>query len=197
MAVGAAALLGLAARDLFAAAGRPERVRGCLGAAATLVAIGLAAAESGRFAFDRRRRLVAWRRRFAWWRREGTLSFDEVVDVAVETPIGDHGVPSRRLVLRLANGRPLPLRTSYRTDRGDALLRIAERIRATLGRTVPLPAAAAAAAGPVAADAVSASVAALVRDGRKIEAIKQLRRARGLSLVDAKREVDALAAEVR
>jgi hypothetical protein len=187
MAVGAVALLAVAAHDLFTESGRGDRVRGCLGAAATLVAIGLAAAESGRFAFDGRRKVVEWRRRFAWWRREGTLAFDEIADVAIETPIGDEGVPSRRIVLRLASGRVLPLRASYRPDRGDALLRIAERIRATLGKPAPSQQ----------QRPQNDAIAALIVAGRKIEAIKELRRTRGLSLVEAKREVDAATAEMR
>ena len=40
-----------------------------------------------------------------------------------------------------------------------------------------------------------ASAAALVAQGRTIDAIKELRQARGLSLTDAKREVDAMRAD--
>jgi len=154
-------------------------VSGWLIAAAVLAAIALVAAESGHFVFDRKSRVVRWKRTIAWRRLEGTLPFDEVKDVMLESPIGDGGIPSRRITLRLKDGRVLPLRSNYATDHDDGLVKIAEQIRSALGRpSKPAP---------------GDEIAALLAQGKVIEAIKELRRTRGLSLVDAKREVDALA----
>jgi hypothetical protein len=146
--------------------------------AASLAAIALVAAESGFFVFDRKSRVVRWKRSFVGRQREGTLPFDEVEDVTLERPIGDTGVPSRRIALRLQSGKTLPLRSNYKTDRDDELLKIAEQIRETLGLPPKPP--------PV--DAIKT----LVAQGRTVEAIKELRRTRGLSLVEAKRAVDAI-----
>jgi hypothetical protein len=180
-------LLVVAAGDFWTNSRWTERIEACLGAAGTLVVIGLAASESGRFAFDRRRRVVDWERRWAWWRRAGTIAFADVADVRAETPIGDHGEPSRRIVLVLADGSLVPLRAGYVADGAGAVAAIAERIRAQLGKPAQENAPRQSSA-PASPDAV----AALVRAGRTIDAIKELRRARGLSLRDAKREVDAL-----
>jgi hypothetical protein len=146
--------------------------------AASLAAIALVAAESGLFVFDKKSRVVRWKRSFVGRQREGTLPFDEVEAVTLERPIGDTGVPCRRITLRLQNGKMLPLRSNYKTDRDDELLKIAGQIRDALG----LP------PTPPPADAIKA----LVAQGKTIEAIKELRRTRGLSLVEAKREVDAI-----
>jgi hypothetical protein len=177
---GAFVLLVVAAHDYWTNSGLTERAEACLGSAATLVVIGLATAESGRFAFDRRRRIVEWRRRWAWWRREGTIAFADISEVRVESPIGDEGEPSRRIVLKLADGRTLPLRASYTPDGDGALAGLAERLRALVGRPGQPP------------SPPSDAVAALVREGRMIEAIKELRRTRGLSLLEAKQAVDHL-----
>lgn len=160
---------------------RSSPASGWLLAAAVVVALGLAAFESGLFVFDRRQRVVRWKRQRAWRRLEGTLPFDDVADVAVESPIGDSGLPSRRITLRMKSGRRLPLRAGYVTDGDDELVRIAEQIRVAMGQP-----------GQRTPDA---SAAALVAQGRTIDAIKELRQARGLSLTDAKREVDAMRAD--
>jgi len=160
-----------------------ERVLGAIGGAAILGVASLAFAETARFEFAPRRRIIRWRRRWAWWHREGTIRFDEVKDVLVERPIGDHGVPSRRIVLRLADRSTHPLRAAFVPDVSDETLRIAERIRAALGRPVR--------------PAVPESVQSLLEQGRRIEAVKLLREESDLSLADAVNQVDELEARLR
>lgn len=147
-------------------------------AAASLAAIALVAAESGLFVFDKKSRVLRWKRSIAWRQREGSLPFDQVADVTLERPIGDSGIPSRRITLRLQNGEMLPLRSNYKTDHDSELLKLADQIRDALG----LP------PKPPPGDAIKA----LVAQGKVVEAVKELRRTRGLSLVEAKREVDAI-----
>jgi len=183
------ALLAIAGYDLLRVSPpRHDRLGATLISAALCLGCGLAMAESGRFAFDRARRLVVWRKRWAWVVREGSLSFDDVRGVVVQTPLGDEGVPSRRITLKLADGRELPLRTSYRPDATDEVPRLAEQIRVVLGH----PAAPEAAAAPP-----PAALDALLHAGRTIEAIKLLRREKGISLRDAKLEVDEALARMR
>src|SRR5262249_1829325 len=156
-----------------------ERLGGLVGGAVTGLVGGLLLLEDARFAFDRATRTIAWWRRWAWSRREGSLAFDDVTGVRIETPIGDEGVPSRRIVLDVAGARrPLPLTVGFAPDpRGDTL-RLAGRIREALGRSRDVPPAEAA--------------AALARLGRTIDAIKLLREAENLSLTEAKRRVDEM-----
>lgn len=184
-------LAGAAVWSVVAGPAHDARVVGLFGGAATLVLIGLACAESGTFSFDPTRKVIEWRRRRAWWRRAGTIAFDQVKDVVVERPIGDDGVPSRRICLRLADGTVLLIRAAYVPDGGDATLRLAERLRQLVGAQQRAPAPDAAAG---AIDDGTREVRALVEQGRMVEAIKLLRVTKQLSLLDAKREADAMRA---
>src|SRR5258705_5805821 len=94
-ALGALFLLTLA-YDLTLGTRGTNRAVGLVGAAATCIPSGLMFFETAGFAFDARRRRIDWRRRFAFSRRRGSLLFEEIRDVAIEPPIGDEGIPSRR-----------------------------------------------------------------------------------------------------
>jgi hypothetical protein len=156
-----------------------DQLIGLVCGAATCLGGGLLLLEDASFAFDRATRTIAWRRRWAWSRRSGSLAFDAVTDVRVETPVGDEGVPSRRIVLDVAGARrPLPLTVGFAPDYGDATLLIARRIREALGRARD--------------DAPADAAAKLARMGRTIEAIKLLRQDEDLSLAEAKRRVDEM-----
>jgi hypothetical protein len=139
-------------------------------------AIAVATSETARFAFDPARRRIDWRRRWTWWRRAGVIPFDHVRDVLVQSPVGDDGVPSRRIALRLADGGELPMTTGYSPDPDDAMVHLASRIRALVG---------------LAGDE-SAPVAALAKTGRTIDAVRLLRQTTGVSLDEAVRRVDEL-----
>jgi hypothetical protein len=168
-----------AAFEASANAREGERILGLLGGGAVSGVAGLAMLETGRFRFARKRRVVEWRRRWAWWTKEGSIPFEQVLDVLVGQPIGDSGVPSRRISLRLKDGRELPLRAAYVADADGSALELAARIRVALGLAVepPLP----------------ASVRALARAGRRVEAVRLLREESGLALDEAVRKVDELA----
>ena len=115
-------------------------------------------------------------------RRGGAIPFDAVREVAVESPLGDEGIPSRRVVLVLEDRR-VPLTVVFEPDPSDVRLQLGDEIRRVIG-----------AEDPVAAsdDALMASVRAAVRAGDDLEAIRLLRGSRDLGLTAAKDLVDEI-----
>jgi hypothetical protein len=176
---GAAALLAaVALYDLTIGARGDGRVIGLVLSAATLAVAAGVMFETARFRVDPARRVIEWERRWAWQRRRGTLKFEEVRHVAVEVPIGDDGIPSRRIVLHTTGGAMIPVTAGYRPDHGNRIAGAAESLRTVLGH----------AARPPALDAARA----LVASGRRLDAIKLLVDDEKLSLSEAKARVDQL-----
>jgi hypothetical protein len=173
-----AVLIAAAGRQRFLGAGDSERVIGLLGGAATLLLSGIALREQARAVVNPVARAIVWKRQWAFRTRSGSLSFADVAAVLPERPIGDEGVPSRRIVLRTNAGQTIPLTAGYRPDGDGAILAASERIAAMVARGAASP--------PL------AGVEALAASGRVIDAIKLLREREGLSLDEAKRRVDAL-----
>jgi hypothetical protein len=123
--------------------------------------------------------MLTWSRRWALRQRSGSIPFGSIRSVLVERPIGDHGTPSRRIVLKTIHGEDIPVTVGYRPDGDGTVLDIASRIRTLLGHgteTTHLQ-----------------NVKALIAAGKTIDAIRVLREEEGLSLVDAKRRVEELA----
>jgi hypothetical protein len=139
--------------------------------------------ETSRFVFDPARRTVEWRRRFLFRERGGTLPFDAIEQVELQVPIGDDGIPSRRVALRLRDGGELPLTVGYSVDFDGSRRALALRLRALLGLPVE--------------PSVDDEARRLASSGRIIEAVKHVRRETGVSLTEAKRRVDKLAAPPR
>jgi hypothetical protein len=170
-------LLGTAAYDYFIGPRGEDRVLGLLGAATTLGLIGIVMLEQSRFRFDPVTRLIEWDQRWAFRRRSGVTPFNDVKHVSVEVPIGDRGIPSRRVVLHLANGSLLPVTVGYKPDVDGSISRTAETLRVTLGHRPPT---------------IEGSVRLLVAQGRTIEAIKLLREKEDMSMTEAKRRVEQI-----
>jgi hypothetical protein len=95
----------------------------------------LATFERTSFAFDRRERVVRWSRRRALRRREGAIPFDRIEAVAVQSPVGDDEIPTRRVTLMTRDGE-LPLTLAYAPDRGEHGA-LADRIRRFVFPAVP------------------------------------------------------------
>jgi hypothetical protein len=171
-------MLGTAVYDYFIGARGDERVIGLLGGAATLALIALVMLEQSRFRVDPRTRLIEWEQRWGFRQRAGVTAFADVQHVSVEQPIGDTGIPSRRLVLHLAGGTLLPVTVGYKPDVDGAISRSGEALRRILGQE-PAPSA-------------SALARALIKQGRKVEAVKILVEQEGLSLTEAKHRVDQI-----
>jgi len=171
-------LLGTAVYDYFIGGRGDERVIGLLAGAATLAVIALVMLEQCRFRFDPVSRLIEWEQRWGLRRRLGVTAFGDVQHVSVETPIGDTGIPSRRVVLHLIDGTLLPITVGYKPDVDGAIARSAETLRRILGQE-PKP-------------SPAAIARALIKQGRTIDAVKVFVEHEGLSLKDAKDRVDAI-----
>jgi hypothetical protein len=162
---------------------REEQFVGRLAGTCVLALLALVFSESSRFTFDRRRRIATWQRRWAFSTKAGTLPFDQIETVVIETPIGDEGVPSRRAVLQTA-GHDIPLSVGYRPDGDGECLALVARIRTFIGRDSDLEVSS--------DDIIMDSVGSASRAGRTLDAIRLVRQHRGLSLEDAKKLVDSL-----
>jgi len=170
-------MLATAVYDHFIGARGDDRVIGLLGAAATLAVIGIVLLEQARFRFDPATRLIEWDQRWAFRRRAGIAPFSGVNHVSVQVPIGDRGIPSRRVVLHLADGTLLPVTIGYRPDVDGSISRTAEALRVTLGHRPPT---------------TEDSVRLLISQGRTIDAVTLLRERGGMSLTEAKRRVEQI-----
>jgi hypothetical protein len=169
------ALLGTAGYDYFVGARGDDRLVGLLAGAATTAISALVLLEQSSFRVDPRSRLIEWQQRWGFRQRAGVIPFADVRHVSVERPIGDSGVPSRRIVLHLANESLLPITIGYRPDNSDQILKAADVLRSVLGQSTP---------------GAEESARVLLQQGRKIDAIKLLVEQEGLSLADAKARLD-------
>lgn len=149
-----------------------DRKIGLIGASITCLLF-LLVSEKSDFVFDASSRRLTWTRRLGFIRRSGQLPFEEIQHVVIRAALGTDSVaPSRRIVLLTRSGE-LPLSASYSPS--DEYEENAEKVRTFLGRTR--------------VDPQSASVEVLVAAGRDMDAMRELRLARGMSLVDARAEV--------
>jgi hypothetical protein len=171
---GAVVFAATAVYDLTIGTRGTDRLVALMGAIGVCLGAGLVLLEESHFVFDPKARTVNWRRRWAWSRSEGHLAFADIQHVTVQTMGESRTYPDRRVCLQLASGALLPLTRGYAPDAGGECSAVGDEIRRVLG----------------AADAASDdALAALVRSGHKMDAIRILRE-RGLSLEDAKRRVD-------
>lgn len=154
------------------------RLIGLIGGIATCAGAAAVMWETARWRVDPFHRRIEWDRRWAFQHRSGTLPFADVRHVAIEVPIGDDGVPSRRVVLHMLDGSMIPVTVGYRPDADNRIAGAAEALRALLGHDAKPP--------------VDEVVRALLASGRKVDAVKVLVEQEQLSLSDAKARIDAL-----
>jgi hypothetical protein len=176
--VAAGALALLLAYELISGRRFGDGLPGVIAGTVFMLLLGTLAFEEALVVVDPRARTVRYRRRWAWKRSEGEVPFDAIESVLTETPIGDRGVPSRRIVLHLRGGTSVPLTTAYRPDLGDEALKLSERIREAVG-LAPLRTA-------------DDRALALARAGRTLEAIRELQRGGAMTREEAKRRVDEM-----
>jgi hypothetical protein len=135
--------------------------------------------EKSKLVFDADTRRLSWTRRVGFFQRSGEIPFEEIEHVVVrEAPDSESTAPSQRILLLTRNGE-MPLTVSYSQSNMHAAN--AEILRLFLGRTQVEP--------------LSACVNALVESGRDIDAIRELRLARGMSLTCAHDEVERIRRE--
>ena len=175
---GALLMSATAVYDLTIGARGDDRLIGLIGGIATCAGAAAVMFETARWRVDPFHRRIEWERRWAFQLRSGTLAFADVRHVAIEVPIGDDGVPSRRVVLHMHDGAMIPVTVGYRPDGDGHIANAAEALRALLGHQ----------AKPSAEEVVRA----LLASGRKIDAVKVLVEQEQLSLSEAKARIDAL-----
>ena len=156
-----------------------DRLIGLIGAMATLLGVAAVMYETARWRVDPFHRIIEWDRRWAFQHRCGTLPFADIRHVHIEVPIGDEGVPSRRIVLHLVDGSMIPVTIGYRPDGDNHIAQAAESIRTLLGHAAKPP--------------VDEMVRALLASGRRVDAVKVLVEHEKISLSEAKSRLDALA----
>ena len=139
-----------------------------------------------RFVFDSTQRMVRWQTLRFGMRRAGSMPFDDVKDVVLQSEPGKSGRPTYRMAILTAQG-PMPLSSGY-GDTSDRCLALQSQIRELLrpGQTV----AATAPAGSIAAN-LDSSLRTLLAEGRKIDAIKLLT-SMGMNLTEAKQRADEI-----
>jgi hypothetical protein len=128
------ALLGTAVYEYFIGSRGDERMIGLLAGAATVAITALVMLEQSTFRADPKTRLIEWEQRWGFRQRAGVTPFADVRHVSAERPIGDTGVPSRRVVLHLADGSLLPVTVGYRPDGDEKISKAAELLRRVLGQ---------------------------------------------------------------
>lgn len=137
------------------------------------------------FVFDATLRIVRWQTLRFGRRRSGSMPFDEVKDVVLESAPGKTR-PTYRLALLTVNGS-IPLSSGY-GDSSERVLALQSKIRQLL--RPGQPAVATAPADSIAAH-LDSSIRKLVAQGRKMDAIKLLG-SMGMNLTDAKQRTDEI-----
>lgn len=170
-------LLGTAVYDHFIGTRGDDRIIALLAGAATTALTALVVLEQSRFRFDSVTRLIEWDKRWGFKRDSGLLKFADVQHVSVDVPIGDTGVPSRRIVLHLSNGTLLSMTAGYRPDTDNEIVKSADVIREALGQAPPT---------------IEQSVRALLAHGKTVDAMKLLVDREGITLSEAKQRIDAM-----
>ncbi|MFZ1139463.1 MAG: hypothetical protein WAN76_09810 [Candidatus Sulfotelmatobacter sp.] len=138
------------------------------------------------FVFDSTQRMVRWQIMRFGKRRAGSMPFDAVKDVVLQSEPGKSGRPTYRLAMLTAEGS-MPLSSGY-GDTSDRCLALQSQILQLLR---PGQAAAATAPATSIAAHLDASIRTLVAQGRKIDAIKLLT-STGMNLTDAKQRADEI-----
>ena len=139
-----------------------------------------------KFVFDPTQRMVRWQIMRFGWRRTGSMPFDEVKDVVLQSAAGT-GRATYRLAMLTTNGA-MPLSSGY-GGTSERCLALQSQILQLLRPGQAMPPAAAPASSIAAS--LESSARTLVAQGRKIDAIKLLT-SMGVSLSDATQQVDEI-----
>ena len=126
--------------------------------------------------FDGAARRLIWSKWTPLGRTGGTVAYDDITNVTVETMSGMDSTSTARVVIHTAADK-IPLTVHYSASL-ESWEPVATRIRQLVGLST--------------ANLTDDSLRALVAEGRKIDAIRHLREKSGMSLADAKHAVERL-----
>lgn len=140
--------------------------------------------------FDSVRRMANWHRLRYFIRSSGSIPYDDIKDIVIETSTGGTaGRATYRLAILTQQGS-WPMSDGYGGN-SDRCAALAKEIRQVL-RLVPLTTTAAAQQSATDVGDLDGSIRALLAQGRKIDAIVLLRSTKDLDLTAAKQRVDEI-----
>lgn len=156
------------------------------------------------FTLDKMQRAARWRRRTVLKDENGSIPFDIIRDVVIDTQSGDRGTMSYRLSIVTADG-PTPMANVFSGGRIEHYQQLRRQILdfIGLGTAVPAPQSAILTNGSpndgsassgcsgIPAD-LEPSLRALLAQGRKLDAIKLLHSRENFGLADAVSRLNAL-----
>jgi hypothetical protein len=137
------------------------------------------------FSFDSARRVVNWNNMAVLKRTSGSLGFDEITGVGMETSaVGSNGALSYRLTL-LTRESSVPLSDTYGSGK-DRYAAMREELLGFIGTTSGMSIEA------TSGDGTETSVRSLLRQGRKIDAVSLMRTMERLNLMEAVKRVEGI-----
>lgn len=137
-----------------------------------------------RFVFNSMARTASWSRRRLFWVKSGTIPFDAIQDIGMDSSVAAHGVLTYRLTIVTAQGS-IPMSDSYSGGK-QSKAELREKILQLLGKQ----------AGGV-EEADESSIRSLLAQGRKIDAIQMLRSSRNIGLAEAKQQVEGIEEQIK
>jgi len=164
--------------------------KGILVTAGIFLLFALLLAQKSTFVFDAGQRTVHWKRMRFLRVSTGSVLFDEITDVVTETSLSD-GTPSYRLAI-VTPTASIPLSESYASNR-----RRYEEVRETILEFLKPGSRPQPTATDVASRDLESSVRALLRQGRKIDAVILVRSLANVDLAEAKLRVEAIARKMK
>jgi hypothetical protein len=136
----------------------------------------LATFEKATFEFNTTTQIVLWKRKRIWSQRSGGILFSSIRDIGVQGMVGDCNRPLSRRVVIFTDSEQIPIRIAYMPDNNSECLKIAEQLKQFIGKPTT--------------DMVTDNVRELALSGQKMDAIRLVRKERGISLEEAIRLVD-------
>ena len=144
------------------------------------------------FTLDKMQRIARWRRFTILKNETGSISFDSIRDIFIDTQAGEHGTACYRLTIVTTEGRT-PMANMFEGGSIERYQHLRQQILDFIGLSpaVPTPEPGVLSDG-IPAD-IEPSLRALLTQGRMIDAIALLRNRESIGLADAKSRIDALA----
>ena len=143
------------------------------------------------FTFDNMQRVVRWKGRTILKSESGEIPFDSITNIDTETTTTSSRGGGTIMLYRLAinaSGSTIPMAYNYR-GMGDGYANLRRQI---LEFIRPGSQSAAALMGAAAGESLESSLRALLRQGRKMDAVALLRSTMDLNLTDAMKRIDEI-----
>ena len=137
--------------------------------------------EKSIFDFNNISKQLLWSRKRFFKKKEGIISFHNINKVIVENSKSSNSRPNCRVAL-IMNSEKIPISVAY-LGNSKVCWDVAEKIRQVLEHSE--------------SDLIDDSIREMINLGSDIEAIKLIRDQKGLSLTEAKQELDRLKGNIK